>query len=42
MLKAQIQALQNAQVKQAIKTKNYFSNIEKIMQQLLSRDNNRG
>ena len=41
MLKAQVQALQNAQVKQAIETKNYFSNMEKMMQQLLSRDDNR-
>ena len=42
MLKAQVQALQNAQVKQAIETKNYFSNMEKMMQQLLSRDDDRG
>ena len=42
MLKAQVQALQNAQVKQAIETKNYFSNMEKVMQQLLSRDDDRG
>jgi hypothetical protein len=38
-LKAQVQALQTAQVQQAIETKSSLSSMEKMMQQLLSRDN---